>query len=152
VSQARARVELTGRISDAETLWYDMRRWPLWIDGFGHVAKIDGEWPGVGSVVVWDSVPDGRGRVVERVTAYEPRVGQTLEVEDARITGRQHVGFEVRENGFSMGLALEYRLKQGGPVKWAVDAVFIRRAMGDSLRRTLTRFGRELAAEGEPIA
>ena len=38
---------------------------------------------------MWDSTPGGRGRVVETVETYEPRVGQTAKVEDPKLTGTQ---------------------------------------------------------------
>ena len=65
-----------GRVVEAEELWYDPNRWAAWIDGFGHVNKLEGEWPQVGARLLWDSRPQGRGRVSERVAAYEPRSGQ----------------------------------------------------------------------------
>ena len=83
VPRIRAAVKtVPGLASEAEALWYDPQRWPVWVDGFGHVVKLEGEWPAPGARAVWDSKPGGRGRVVERVTAYEARAGQTLEVED----------------------------------------------------------------------
>jgi hypothetical protein len=48
-----------------------------------------------------------------------------------------------------MTLELRYSLKQGGPFAPLVDALFIRRAFADALRRTLARFRRELRAEAE---
>jgi hypothetical protein len=80
--KARSSIDLPSRPSDAEALWYDLTRWPSFIDGFAHLAKQEGDWPRVGARVIWNSTPDGRGRVVERVQAYEVRSGQTLAVED----------------------------------------------------------------------
>ena len=48
-----------------------------------------------------------------------------------------------------MALELDYELKQSGPVRALVDLLFIRRAVRDSLRRTLARFSREVSAELE---
>ena len=43
---ASATVTLPGvRIADAETLWYDVTRWPSFIEGFKHVERIEGDWP-----------------------------------------------------------------------------------------------------------
>ena len=84
----RAALKMPGLASEAEALWYDPQRWPAWIDGFGHVVKLEGEWPAQGARAVWDSKPGGRGRVVERVTAYEARAGQTLAVEDEQLRAR----------------------------------------------------------------
>src|SRR3954452_436838 len=89
---ARAEVTVPGRISDAEALWDDLSRWPSFIDGFHHASGDHGDWPASGSLA-WDSVPGGRGRVVETVESYEARVGQTVHVEDEKISGRQTVAF-----------------------------------------------------------
>ena len=43
-----------------------------------------------------------------------------------------------------MSLTLEYRLKSANPI---VDLLFIRRALRDSLQRTVNRFGHERHAE-----
>ena len=50
-------------------------------------VKLEGEWPARGRAVGVESRPGGRGRVVERVTAYEARIGQTLAVEDEQLRG-----------------------------------------------------------------
>jgi hypothetical protein len=147
MGRASATTTVPGRAAEAEALWYDPARWASWVDGFGHVAALEGDWPQVGAKVVWDSPPGGRGRVVERVVAYEIRSGQTLEVEDAKLRGRQRVEFKPGPEETEITLSLEYELKERGPVTPLVDAVFIRRALRDSLRRTLTRFGYERKAE-----
>src|SRR5215207_9887266 len=140
-----------GLASEAEELWYDLHRWPAWVDGFGHVVKLEGEWPAVGARTVWESRPGGRGRVVERVTAYEARVGQTLAVEDERLRGTQRVSFEPGPDGVEVALELEYELKQRNPLTPLTDALFIRRALRDSLKRTLLRFARERRGDLDPL-
>ena len=147
---ARASIDLPAQVSAAEALWYDTDRWPVFVDGFGHVAKREGDWPREGARVIWDSVRDGRGRVVERVVKYEVRAGQTVEVEDPRLEGTQTVLFTPRDGGGSrLELALDYRLKERNPLTPVVDVLFVRRAVTDALRRTLSRFRRELAMEVE---
>jgi hypothetical protein len=148
MGRARTSLEVPGPVSEAEELWYDTSRWPSWVDGLAHVAKVQGDWPREGSSVVWDSGPAGRGRVIEQVTRYEVRVGQVLAVEDSRLRGTQEVVFEPIENGVSVSLALEYELKERGPLGFLAD-FFVRRALRDSLRRSLIRFGRELRADRE---
>jgi len=138
--KARAEHPLPGRISDAEALWYDTRRWPAFVDGLGHVAKLEGDWPRAGARVVWDSVPNGRGRVIEEVLEHETRVGQTVAVEDARLEGTQRVRFG---DGVVV-LELEFTLKGRTPL---LTPLFVRRAFRESLARTLSRFARELRAE-----
>jgi hypothetical protein len=147
--RVRAAVTLSGLASEAEALWYDPQRWPAWVDGFGHVVKMEGEWPAPGARVVWNSKPGGRGRVVERVTAYEARAGQTLAVEDEQLRGTQRVSFEPGEGGVELALELEYELKETNVLTPVTDLLFIRRALRDSLRRSVTRFARERRGDQE---
>ena len=147
MARASASTVVPGRLAAVEELWYDRHRWPSWVDGFGHVVKLEGEWPQVGARLLWQSPPKGRGLVQERVQAFEARTGQTLEVEDERLRGVQTVAFEADGDDVRVTVALEYELKQGGPLSPLVDRLFIRRSLGDSLRRTLTRFTYERRAE-----
>jgi hypothetical protein len=145
VGRVRAEIEIAALASAAEELWYDTRRWPTFVDGLGHVAKVEGDWPR-GGRVVWDARPGGRGRVVERVRDYEARAGQTVQVEDEKIVGTQRVEFHPTEQGCRVALELEYHVKQRRPLMPVVDLLFIRRPMTDSLKRTLTRLRREVEA------
>jgi len=146
---ARIRVahDCAGTLTAAERLWFDLQRWPSFIDGFARVVGREGDWPQAGSLLVWDSTPNGRGRVTERVTAYEPGEGQSVETEDPAITGVQRVSFEALADGVEVALELDYRLVKLGPLQPVVDVLFIRRAQRDSLARTLQRFARELASD-----
>jgi Polyketide cyclase / dehydrase and lipid transport len=147
VGRASASITVKGRAAEAEALWYDRHRWASWVDGFGHIVLLEGDWPEVGARLIWDSPPGGRGRVQERVVAYEVRTGQTLEVEDDTITGRQIVAFNPGLEETEITLTVEYELKQRNPLTPLVDLLFVRRAMTDSLRRTLRKFANERAAE-----
>ena len=147
MGRAKASISVPGRAADAEALWYDPHRWQAWIDGFGHVVSIDDGWPRRGAELVWESPPGGRGRVTERVVAYEMRTGQTLEVEDATLTGTQKVAFEPGPEAVEITLSLEYRIKDRTALTPVVDLLFVRRAMTDALRRTVTRFANERKAE-----
>ena len=150
MGKARAQIDLPAQVSVAEALWYDVDRWAAFVDGFSHVAKLEGDWPRAGARLVWDSTREGRGRVSERVVAYEVRSGQTVEVEDPRITGTQTVTFTPRPEGTSrLELELRYRIKDANPLTPVVDVLFIRRAFNDALRRTLARFRYELRADRE---
>jgi hypothetical protein len=149
--RARAALDLPGTVAAAEALWYDVRRWPSFVDGFAAVTSREGTWPEAGAVLVWDSRPGGRGRVLERSVRHEPGTGQTVQVEDEQLRGTQTVAFAELQDGVEARLELDYSLKSTSPVRRLVDVLFIRRALGDSLRRTLTRLGRELAAEGEDL-
>jgi len=148
MGRVKAELQLPGvATSDAEELWYDTNRWPTFVDGLGHVFKVDEGWPRTpGAVAIWDSKPGGRGRVLERVVSFEARVGQTVEVEDEKIHGRQTVRFAPNTDGTSVTIELDYAIKQDRGVLAVVDFLFVRRPMRDSLKRTLARFEREARA------
>jgi uncharacterized membrane protein len=149
VGRAVAAIDVPGRVSAAEALWYDHTRWPTFVDGLAHVDKVQGDWPRAGARLLWVSQPGGRGRVVEEVTEYEARVGQTVRLEDEHTHATQRVAFEPREDGSVVRLELEYRLKRPRPLMGLVDLLFIRRQQRDALQRTLRRFRTELAAESD---
>ncbi len=135
-------------VDDAARLWFDLTRWPSFVDGFGTMALWHGEWPQPDARVVWDSLRNGRGRCVEQVLEYEPGVTQLVRVEDPQMTGTQRVRFAAVDGGCVIGLELEYELKRdAGLGAVLADLFFVRRALGDALRRTLRRFAVELAAD-----
>jgi hypothetical protein len=134
-----------GSVHEAEICWYDTERWPRWVDELARVLAVDGAWPRPGASVIWESGPAGRGRVHERVSAYEPLAGQTVEVEDDSIKGTQRVAFTPVDDGVEVGLSLEYAIKRRSLLTPLVDALFVRRPMAISLGKTLARFGAELA-------
>ncbi len=139
--RARASVAVPGRVSDAEALWYDLRRWPGFVDGLAHVERTEGDWPRAGARVLWRSAPGGRGLVAETVTAHTVREGQTVAVEDAKVRGTQTVRFAPGAVAVELELALKERNLLAAP--------FVRRALAESLRRTLARFARELRGDLE---
>ena len=66
------------------------------------------------------------------------------------MTGTQSVRFApAGTDRVTVSLEWRYRLKRSFPGSAVVDFNFIRRAMRDSLGRTLRRFAIELAAERE---
>ncbi|MCW2998357.1 MAG: hypothetical protein JWN65_1906 [Solirubrobacterales bacterium] len=134
----------------AESLWYDTGRWPGFVDGFGWLKTVEGQWPGVGARVVWDTKPGGRGRVTETVTAYEPRRMCVTEVEDDQLSGTQTVAFSPHAEGTTMQLSLQYAIKARTPLTPVVDLFFVRRTQRESLQRTLRRFALELRDEISP--
>jgi Polyketide cyclase / dehydrase and lipid transport len=145
MGRVRAEVKVAVLASAAEALWYDTARWPTFVDGLAHVEKVEGDWPRAGRVL-WDAKVDGRGRVDERVVDHEARVGQTLRIEDEKVTGTQRIAFHPDgDGGCRVILTLDYRLKMDPPQRQLID-LFTRRPMRDSLKRTLARFQRELEA------
>jgi uncharacterized membrane protein len=128
-------------------LWTDLGRWPSFIDGFGHVDRVDDSWPADGSSLRWRSVPAGRGLVTEKVVALEPGRSFATQVFEERMTAIQAVRFEPEDGGALVEIELDYTLTRGGPLAGITDVLFIRRALTDALRRTLRRFAIEAAEE-----
>ncbi|HWC25500.1 MAG TPA: SRPBCC family protein [Solirubrobacteraceae bacterium] len=149
-----ARQQLPGAsVDEAQRLWFDLARRPSFVDGFGALARSEGDWPHAGARIVWDSLPGGRGRVVEHVLEYEPGVAQIVRVEDPALTGTQRVRLQAVDGGCAIVLELAYELKRhAGGATALRDVLFVRRALGESLRRTLRRFAIELRAERELLA
>ena len=129
-------------------LWTDPERWPSFVEGFGHVLEVDPAWPGTGSKAVWDSIPGGRGRVTELVLERGERRLVTQVFEDA-LAGTQTFAAQPGpgDAGSIVELTLEYELTRSGPFTGLSDAIFIRRALRDALRRTLARFAVEAEEE-----
>ena len=130
----------------ARELWIDLRRWPTFIEGFARVLEADPEWPATGSKVVWESIPEGRGRVTERVVESSPDRIVTEVFEDA-LTGRQSTIFEPQGDETLVEVELDYELTRGGVLRAITDVVFIRRALSAALARTLRRFAVEAVEE-----
>jgi len=146
VKRVRASVTVPGRAQEAEALWLDEARWASWVDGFGHVVVKDADWPAPGTRLRWASPPRGRGLVEERALEHVPAERLVLAVEDERLNGTQEVHFQPAEDDeVTIVLTLEYSLKERTPP--LVDRFFVRRALRDSLRRTVTRFANERLAE-----
>jgi len=145
VARITRSTELPGPISAAEELWYDLGRRASFVEGFGHVVKVDGRWPQAGSRVLWDSPPAGRGRVIETVDAFAARAGQTVHFEDEQLRGSQTTAFApAGASGVRITVTEEWTLKAGNPL---TDWLLVRRARGEALRRTLVRYRIERIAE-----
>ena len=138
---ASARTELSLPPADALELWSDVDRWPSFVEGFARRLELKA-WPEPGGRVVWESTPDGRGRVTERVTENAPDRFAT-QVFDKALVGNQTLRALPANGGSEVELSLEYDLTGYGPLRGIADALFIRRALRDSLKRTLYRFSVE---------
>jgi hypothetical protein len=143
---ARAEGEVSLAPEAALRLWTDLSRWASFIEGFARIVEVDPGWPENGRVI-WESIPAGRGQVTEKV-AEPPAAGAfaTLVFED-RLAGRQTFRAIESADGARVEVSLEYTLTRYGPLGAVADAIFIRRALRDSLRRTMARF--EVEAEEE---
>jgi hypothetical protein len=144
MANVQASVMVAATVHDAEQHWYDTSTWAAWVDGLETIETVEGDWPSVGAGVVWESGPAGRGRVTERVVEYEPLGGQTVEVQDDSITGRQSVTFTPADRGCEVTLTLDYRIRRRSIITPVIDALFVRNAWTSSLRSSLARFAVEV--------
>ena len=141
---ARATVPL--RPDGALALWSDVDRWPTFVEGFARVVERSPGWPGEGERVSWESNAGGRGRVTEKVLERGADHFSTMIFEEAMM-GRQTLRAVPHAAGAEVELSLEYTLTKYGPLSVVADALFIRRALRDALRRTLARFAVEAEEE-----
>jgi hypothetical protein len=146
VRRASARTSLPLPPAEVFRLWSDVDRWPSFVEGFARRLDLTDAWPEPGGRVVWESTPDGRGRVTEAVKENEPDRFSTQVFEKA-LTGVQTLRGLPTNDGSEVELSLEYELTRYGPLRGIADALFIRRALRDSLRRTLYRFSIEAEEE-----
>ena len=143
-AQARALVPLTP--PHALALWSDVERWPSFVEGFARRLELSPDWPAKGARVVWQSTPDGRGRVTETVVENDADRFSTQVFEEA-LMGTQTLRAVAASGGSEIELTLDYQLAKYGPLAGVADAIFIRRALRDALRRTLFRFAIEAEEE-----
>lgn len=144
---ARAQTELVLTPEAALRLWTDVDRWPSFVEGFARTLEVSPDWPDGGARLVWESTPAGRGRVTEKVVENEGPDRFVTRVFEERLQGNQTLRVVESEGGSRAELSLEYKLAKYGPLAAVADAIFIRRAIRDSLRRTLTRFAVEAEEE-----
>jgi hypothetical protein len=128
-------------------LWTDLRRWPSFVEGFGHPLEVAPEWPSEGAKLVWESTPGGRGRVTERVVESGEGRFATQVFEKALAGTQTLTALAAPEGGSRVELRLDYELARPGPLRAVADVLFIRRALRDALRRTLRRFAVEAEEE-----
>jgi hypothetical protein len=147
VRTARAQADLVLTPEAALRLWTDVDRWPSFVEGFARPVDRSPEWPHAGARLVWESSPAGRGRVTEKVMEAEGPDRFVTQVFEERLHGVQTFRVVESEGGSRAELALEYELTKYGPLSAVADVIFIRRAIRDSLRRTLSRFAVEAEEE-----
>ena len=138
--RAQAGIVVEGDPADLAGRWHDTGSWPSFVDGCAAVTQISPDWPAPGSKVTWQTRPGGRGTVAEEVLASEPRRFSTR-IEDESVVGTQTFTAVTLDDGNTrLALELEYELANASPFQSLMDALFIRRALRDSLQRTLDRF------------
>lgn len=153
MGRVEAAVEIAAPLAEVWDLYFDRDRWPAWVDGFASVLDESG-YPEVGGTLRWRSTPAGRGTVSERVTAHELRSLHRIDYDDPESSGTLEVSFEMlsaaadatgsgRRTAVRQRLA--YTIKAGGPLRAALDLLFVRSQMRRSLERSLL----ELRLEAE---
>ena len=148
--RASARSSLPLTPPEVLALWTDVERWQSFVEGFARRLQLTAAWPEPGGRVVWESTPDGRGRVTETVTESAPDRFSTQVFEEA-LMGTQTLRVLPASDGSEVELSLEYELSKWGPLRGVADALFIRRALRDMLRRTLRRFATEADEEARLV-
>jgi hypothetical protein len=146
VKTAYARGTVPLQPADAVALWTNVERWPTFIEGFARLIECSPGWPAEGERLSWESSPGGRGRVTEKVVERSPERFTTMVFESA-LMGRQTLRAVPHSAGAEVELSLEYTLVKYGPLSVVADALFIRRALRDSLARTVGRFAVEAEDE-----
>jgi hypothetical protein len=146
VRRASARASLPLAPPDVLRLWADVDRWPSFVEGYARLIELREPWPEAGGRVVWESNPTGRGRVTETVVARSSD-RFSVQVFEPALAGTQTLLVVPADDGSEVELALEYELARYGPLRGLADMLFIRRALRDALRRTLTRFRIEAEEE-----
>jgi hypothetical protein len=139
---ARATEQVALDPEPAVALWRDLQRWPSFVEGFARVLEQSGGWPSEGAKVVWESGTGGRGKVSEKVTENAAHAFATRVVEE-RLFGTQIFRAAPAEGGSRVEVVLEYELTSESPLRGVTDVLFIRRALRDSLTRTLRRYAVE---------
>jgi hypothetical protein len=147
VRTASAQADLVLTPEAALRLWTDVDRWASFVEGFARPVDRSPDWPHAGARLVWESSPAGRGRVTEKVMEAEGPDRFVTQVFEERLHGVQTFRVVESESGSRAELALEYELTKYGPLSAVADVIFIRRAIRDSLRRTLSRFAVEAEEE-----
>jgi hypothetical protein len=156
VSVARADGPVEVPAVTAAALWTNTDRWATFIEGFAHVNERKDGWPEPGGKLVWRSIPGGRGIVTERVLQSERAAdGSTRIVSrvfEEALTGTQTVWFTATNAGCELTIELDYELAPNTVMRTGVlgkvtNALFIRRALSDSLARTVRRFATEAREE-----
>ena len=111
-----ARAGATVPLSPAAALelWRDVERWPSFVEGFARRLELAPDWPAEGSRVVWESTPDGRGRVTETVLENEADRFSTQVFEEA-LMGTQTLRVAPASDGAEIELTPGLRAREIRP-------------------------------------
>jgi hypothetical protein len=152
-AEVEATIEVEAALAEVWDLYFDPRRWPLWVDGFAAVGSISDHYPEPGSTVVWRSTGAGRGEVRERVITHQPRTLHRISFSDPGSAGELETRFEMlpaegEARRTAVSQLMRYRLLTGGPLRPVTDRLFIRPQVRRSLERSLMNLAAESAEVG----
>lgn len=137
-------VLIGGTLADVWDAYFDRDRWPLWVDGFARAETFGEDYPATGATLVWQSLPQGRGRVSERVLDHQPRRLHRIQYADDYSEGELETTFALEGEEVRVGQELTYELNERRAFTGLTDFLFIRREMKRSLARSLQRLRNEL--------
>jgi hypothetical protein len=136
VAKLKESVLVGASLAETWDLYFDPDGWPVWVEGFERVERLEG-YPQAGGTLVWKSNPAGRGTVTEEVAAHEPRTLHRIIFSDPQSSGELTTRFAVEGEGTRVELELEYRVGKGGLLASLTDVLFARGQVAASLRRSL---------------
>jgi Polyketide cyclase / dehydrase and lipid transport len=130
--------------------YFDARAWIEWVDGFRAVIGSEG-YPDAGGTLRWRSVPAGRGEVVERVLAHEPRKRHRIAFSDPGMAGELEVRFGIEGERTRVTQTLDYRVLDRGPIARLGAILFVRSQVRASVQRSLAAFRRAAEEAALPV-
>jgi hypothetical protein len=137
-------VLVASTLAEVWDAYFDRARWPAWVDGFDHVEAVGDGYPATGATLVWSSLPQGRGRVREKVLDHQPRRLHRISYEDDYSRGELDTTFALEGEQVRVSQELSYEISEPRPFTWLTDLLFIRREMARSLGRSLQRLSAEV--------
>jgi Polyketide cyclase / dehydrase and lipid transport len=142
--QVSEQLLIRGTLAEVWDLYFKRERWPAWVDGFARVESVGEGYPETGATLVWESLPQGRGRVAERVLDHQPRRLHRIRYEDEYSEGELLTTFALEGEQVQVSQELSYEIREPRPFTWLTDLLFIRREMRRSLVRSLERLRAEV--------
>src|ERR1044072_8490518 len=113
MSEVSAEIEIDADLKEVWDVFFDERRWAMWVDGFDSVLNQVG-YPDAGGNLRWRSIPAGRGEVSERVLTHEPKRLHKIAFSDPESTGELTTTFEIKGEGVALKRTMTYEIAGGG--------------------------------------
>jgi hypothetical protein len=151
MSEVSAETTVDADLKEVWDVFFDARRWPMWVDGFSAVLNEAG-YPEGGGSLHWKSIPAGRGEVSEQVLAHEPRRLHRIAFSDPESDGELITTFEIKGDGVAVKRAMTYEIAGGGIFNSVADFFFVRRQVTAALARELASLKHETEYGGLSVA